>query len=91
MDVGPDLYHHSSNHWATVTGHLQSSLKNPMVFPASYLPAPQIGSWDGGRVREAMDRASMAPKMGVSSQLLSLMSTLGGGCWRCLVNSLSGQ
>lgn len=26
-----------------------------------------------------MDRAPMAPKMGVSSQLLSLISTLGGG------------
>lgn len=63
------------------------SLANSIVFsqesyivsPASHLPVPQIGSWGGVKVREAMDRASVAPKMGVSSQLPSLMSTQGIG------------
>lgn len=59
-------------------------------------PSPtEIGSWGGGRTREAVDGAPMAPKMGVSFQLLSVSNEhtgkgLGGREW-CLVNSLSGQ
>lgn len=97
VGVGPDLCRHERDH----VGHSHwpspsSSLKNPTVSLASHLPVPLwLGVRGSGGTGGAVDGAPMAPKMGVSSQLLSVSNEhMGKGCgWegRCLVNSLSGQ
>lgn len=78
------------------------SLAIAVVFPkecngCSYLTPPyptEVGSGGGRGASGAVDGAPMAPKIGLSSQLLSVSNEHMGkwfGWEGCLVNSLSGQ